>query len=112
MTVKFPHELPDGSAIVEVSLGGVESPSALADWLDGWLARNRTWTFFGVEISTDEIFVAPPQVESTGGDASILLRLRKARQKVWRDWLVLRLLPEFVSAFPGASVRGFRSHGD
>jgi hypothetical protein len=116
-SAKFPARTADGSFCVEI---GVQMTGGQADlvlrvraWLnDTWMPRHVTWTrewqtgsnlatTQAQELHYDDEFTGPPEV-AAGPTSELQLRLRgKKTAKFWKDWLVSRLVPDLMAAFPG-----------
>lgn len=106
MAAQFPRRSADGSFCVRLTYRvASEEPEQLASrmrtWLADWVAENRHWRLSPAR-SHDflEDFEAPPHsLDCSEAEASYCLD-GKATSAWWRDWLAIRLVPEFLAAFP------------
>ena len=88
-----------------------------------WAPRNKTWareckTGPGLTVERPEILEyedelsAPPEVISCEG-SELRFRLRGKGEKLWKDWMVMRILPDLKAEFPevevGAKILGIRN---
>jgi len=108
--IKFPKRRLDGSFCVEVRLR-VNSPEPdvlerrITTWLDEWTETNRHWKrseagSTGGSVDFFEEFAGPPSnVKCKNNLLRFRLEGRPAAKKIWKDWLILRLLKELVGAF-------------
>ena len=88
-------------------------------WSNEWVPKNETWrrvwnkgsSHERVELLryADEFSSAPRVVACEGGELRFHLE-GKASAKFWKDWLVLRLLPDLLTQFPYAGqLRSIRN---
>ena len=116
-SVYFPRRRPDASFCVEVTLEAHTNDENFArkieQWLtDVWVPSNATWHRSwktGPDLSVERIellqyfdeFLSAPTITSSGA-AGIRLQLngRDTKRKSWKDWLVLRILPDLKATFP------------
>jgi hypothetical protein len=107
---RFPKRRPDGSFCIEQQLSiDSENPAVLAtrinDWIEEWVLANRYWecklaeTEGGALDFYDE-FARPPYCVA-GDSGSFLLRVEgcPGAKKLWKDWLLSRLMKDLVAAF-------------
>lgn len=115
--IRFPKLLPDGTFCVEITLTVVtENEHELAQkiqewWVQVWIPNNKTWvrvweTGPGLtgarteKLRYDESFLTPPEVSRCGA-SELRFRLRGTGQsKLWKDWLVWRMMPDLKATFP------------
>jgi hypothetical protein len=115
---QFPARSADGTFCVVIGVemsGSVQGDLVprIRAWIsDAWMPGNATWARewrTGSDLATSRVeelhfndeFTGPPEV-SAGSTSELQLRLRgKKTSKFWKDWLVLRLVPELKVAFPG-----------
>jgi len=117
MPAKFPKIRADGSFCVEVTVS-VRSNDEIGLgervqqwWKDVWVPDRGLWQVVSrtgpqlreVEVETQaytEVFSAAPHVVFCK-DSQLKFRLEGRRlSRVWRDWLVLRILPDLREQFP------------
>jgi len=115
--VIFPKRRPDGSFCVEVTLAANTNDEDLGgrirQWLtEVWMPSNTAWlrvwkTGPGLSVERPELlhygdeFLSPPiLISSVAAEVRFQLRGRDPKQKLWRDWLVLRILPDLKANFP------------
>jgi hypothetical protein len=115
---RFPKQKADGSFCIEVSCSvNTERCNDLArniqHWWDAvWVPANDVWLRIwktGPDLAIErpetlrywEHFLAPPEVISCDQSA---LRFRllgnNARDKLWKDWLASRIVPDLKTNFP------------
>jgi hypothetical protein len=108
---KFPKRRSDGSFCVDVTVAvEANDPSSLREalqrWIsDEWTPRHEIWTRSwsnGTQerLRYGEEFSAPPQIVKCEG-AQLTIRLQgKNSAKLWKDWLVSKLIPDIKQRFP------------
>jgi hypothetical protein len=114
---KFPVRKTDGSFCVEIGLsaapGAIMEFSArvqtwiLTDWMPynsiwkrEWRTGNNLQTVDEQVLNFEDEFIGAPEV--IGFETSVL-QLRvfgKASAKFWKDWLILKFLPDLRATFP------------
>jgi len=116
--VKFPKRRPDGSFCVEVVVPvATTDPEKLlprvSEWATRWVNSNRLWVrqwksgenlreVQPEELHYDAEFESGPRATYDSG----FLKLRfegRSSAKWWKDWLVLRFLPDLKQSFPEIS---------
>jgi hypothetical protein len=115
--VNFPRRRPDGSFCVVVTLAVNTKDESLAESIQQWLTQlwvpsSTTWlrvwkTGPGLAVERPELlrysdeFLSPPTVtSSTATEIRIQLRGKDPQRKLWKDWLVSRILPDLKAQFP------------
>ena len=109
--VKFPKRRSDGSfsIIVRYSILVGESASLIEiinQWFVEWYRINQEWTWFeNTEHETqyllnDEFTCPPYALKIDERHLGIVLNGKPTSKKFWKDWLVIRILPELKQAFP------------
>jgi hypothetical protein len=108
--VKFPKRLKDGSFCVEIALSiTTNEPEILLcklkEWFVKWGEANKRWTRVWSNREIEELFYEhefkhlPHLVSCSTTELRILLEGQPDSKKMWKDWLVLRILPELKDAF-------------
>jgi hypothetical protein len=114
---KFPAVRADGSFDVEVGIGvaeavGDELKQKVEGWIsECWMPNNLSWTRHWQRAADratvreenlnygDDLLAAPEVISCT--DSTLRIRLvGKFGSKFWRDWLVLKILPDLKAQFP------------
>jgi hypothetical protein len=115
--VEFPNAGPDGSFCVEVVLSVSADGLALGRevqewWTDVWAPSNAAWvriweTGPGLSLERSELlyyqdeFVSPPRVVSrSASEFRFQLLGKDSARKLWKDWLVSRIMPDLKTRFP------------
>ena len=114
--VIFPRRRPDGSFCVEVTFVTTTKDESLAgkiqQWLtEAWVPSNTTWlrtwrTGPDLSIERPELlhywdeFLSTPAVMSMGTEFRLQLHGKDPQRKLWKDWLILRILPDLKVHFP------------
>jgi hypothetical protein len=87
----------------------------IQEWLTkAWAPRNKTWlrvwrtgpglTIERLEVLVyEESFSTPPEVISCDR-SELRFRLRGRGAKLWKDWIVMRMLPDLKTEFPEVDV--------
>ena len=106
----------DGTFCVEVSVNlRNETGSELAEriqhwWTDVWTPNNKVWLRVWKtgadrtierpeDLKYDESFFAPPAVVSCSASELKFRLLGKGSSKLWKDWLVWRIMPDLKAMF-------------
>jgi hypothetical protein len=112
--VKFPARREDGTFQVEIvmSVTADGAGSLCADiqewWNNEWFPKNqiwrRIWTSAGSESIEDltycDEFSSPPRVLPGDSPQLHLVLEGKSSAKWWKDWMVMRVIPDLKSRFP------------
>ena len=79
---------------------------AVGEWLARWTIENELWTW---EYDTggsdtfrlsDELRKAPEVASAAESELTIRIQGQATSTGFWRDWLVLKLIPDLKAAFP------------
>lgn len=119
--VKFPKRLKDGSfcVIVTFSINTQEPENLLSNikkWLLQWSEDNkvwiRNWSNGKVEklLYEQEFRNAPYPISCTINELKIVLDGQPSSEKIWKDWLVSRIIPELKNAF--SEIQDFQNATD
>ena len=109
--VKFPRRSVDGTFCVAAvffvaSQDLVQLQTNLQTWLQEWVDKNRSWTWnfeTGGEQTfyyTDEFRSVPLAEILSASEIQIKLFGQPTSQKMWKDWLVLKIIPDIKHQFP------------
>jgi hypothetical protein len=85
--------------------GPVVLASRVTSWLVEWVQANRYWTTSfgdrksGVLDFFDEFARFPSCIEGTPGFLLLRMECSREAKKRWKNWLILRLLPDLQEAF-------------
>jgi|SRR5271165_1722717 len=118
---KFPKRNEDGSFCVEVCVsvaGNIseDHASRIQGWIDDvWMPRNKTWkrvwrtganlaTIKEEMLSYDDEFLRPPKIVSCENSELRFRLFGKYSANFWRDWLVLRIMPDLKADFPNLEI--------
>jgi uncharacterized phage-associated protein len=108
--VKFPKRHRDNSFCVTATFSIItQQPETLLDgvknWLLQWTENNgvwvRNWSNGKVEklLYQQEFKTAPHPISCTLTELKIVLEGQPLSEKLWKDWLALRIIPELKNAF-------------
>jgi hypothetical protein len=107
----FPKRRSDGTFCVEVTVV-IESddPSSLGEaiqrWiLNDWAPQHEIWTRSWSNGTQERLhygqeFSAPPHIVKCEGSEMRFRLQGKNSAKLWKDWLVSRLIPDIKQQFP------------
>lgn len=118
MPIRFPAKRKDGSFEILITLRGMPSIETGRRWLSRWTSRNSVWeheTIVRGNRSTEVVRLADdfflPLIFEKGPKGHTFIRLLvKPESKLWRDWMILRLLKDLSSEVPGVDVYQFEDH--
>lgn len=110
LEIEFPKALPDGSFCVMTIFEVVtEDPLELSTKIQAWFARwrdknhtwVRRWSNGQVEslLLTDEFRSIPSSISCSECLLEIDFEGVSYKSKTWKDWLILRVIPELSQAF-------------
>jgi hypothetical protein len=120
--VKFPRRNDDGSFCVEIGLklaGDHQEDlgSRIQRWIEEhWMPNRSIWrrvwrTGHNLSATDEQIlhyddeFLKPPEVISSKRPELRLRLFGKESAKLWRDWLIWRLVPDLKAQFPEIGSR-------
>jgi hypothetical protein len=108
--VKFPKRQSDGSFCIvarfSTKVKNEAQLSAINEWLRDWVKRNPTWVGkYNTGGETvykykSEFRRAPIAFLSPVDELQIQFEGQPTAKKMWKDWLILRIIPELRAAFP------------
>lgn len=113
---KFPRRRPDGSFCVEVTFAVRTTDEGLGERIQQWLTQvwvpsNTTWlrvwqTGPGLSIErpellrySDEFLSSPTVTSSMATEIRLQLRGKNRKRKLWKDWIVSRIMPDLRAHF-------------
>ena len=105
--IKFPRRQPDGSFCVEVTLSVMaEEPEELLrrvqEWAIKWVEANQVWIWMGGTkklLYQQEFKREPHPTSCTSTELKIQFEGQPSAKKMWKDWIVYRILPDLKEAF-------------
>jgi hypothetical protein len=115
--IKFPAVRPDGTAQVDVYLtaAGI-APNSLVEALSIKLSTiwNDSSPFRLFEFTFDpaQELIGPPVVAASPDGAVLTLVLKDGRARIWKDWFILRVVPQLTAELPTLAVSRFASPTD
>ena len=115
--IKFPAVRPDDTAQVDVCLTAAgTSPDSLVEALSIQLSaiwnNGSPFRLFEFTFDPTKELVGPPIVAASPDGAVLTFVLKDGRARIWKDWFILRVVPQLTAELPTLAVTRFASPTD